>query len=192
MWKRLDHKNIVPLLGITTAPLQLVSKWMPDGNLMEYVGKHSNTNRHDLLSDIAEGLHFLHSRNIIHGDLKGPNILIDGGGRARIADFGLATVTRNLDSVRSPSDDHGHTVRWAAPEVLRGEPFTTATDVFSFAMIMIEVRHTSAVPVKPWFTAFPDRRRYLQVPLPSSKPNPPRLYVGQSKANAPPDQHTRS
>ena len=66
-----------------------------------------------------------------------PNILIDGGGRARTADFGLATVTRNLDSARSPSGDRGHTVRWAAPEVLVGEPLTTATDVFSFAMVMI-------------------------------------------------------
>ena len=50
MWKRLHHKNIVPLLGITTAPLQLVSKWMPDGNLMEHIGKHSDANQPDLVS----------------------------------------------------------------------------------------------------------------------------------------------
>ena len=45
MWKRLNHKNIVPLLGITTSPLQLVSEWMPGGHLTEYIGNHPNANR---------------------------------------------------------------------------------------------------------------------------------------------------
>ena len=87
MWKHLKHKNIVPLLGITTSPLQLVSEWMPGGELTEYIGKHPDANRLGLvdilpfmfysiltpaqLRDIAEGLHYLHSRNIAHGNLRG-------------------------------------------------------------------------------------------------------------------------
>ena len=90
MYKRLVHPNIVPLLGITPSPLQLISEWMPSGNLTEYIKKCPDVDRLGLvgvppvimfdptltrtrhqLSNVAEGLYFLHSRNIIHGDLKG-------------------------------------------------------------------------------------------------------------------------
>ena len=45
MWKRLNHKNIVPLLAITTTPLQLISEWMSGGHLTEYIGNRPNSNR---------------------------------------------------------------------------------------------------------------------------------------------------
>ncbi|KAF9644873.1 kinase-like protein [Thelephora ganbajun] len=146
VWKHLEHKNIVYLLGITTTPLQFVSEWMPGGDLTDYVRKCPGADRLSLLSDVAEGLYFLHSRNIIHGDLKGPNVLVDGDDHARITDFGLATVTQNLDSMRSASDDQGHTARWTAPEILNEKgTYSKEADVFSFAMVMIEV-FTGAVP----------------------------------------------
>jgi serine/threonine protein kinase len=173
MWKHLTHPNILPLLGITITPLQLVSNWMPGGDLPDYIKKHSDADRLGLvsvpllrlshaysrqqLSDVAKGLCYLHSCNVIHGDLKGvrsskphfttvlildqPNILVDDSGHARIADFGLATVTRNLDSTRSASRQHGHTVRWTAPEVLSEGTYSKEADIFSFAMVMIEVHH---------------------------------------------------
>ena len=92
---------------------------------------------------------------MIHGDLKGvrvcsdpitavltpgqSNILVDHSGHAVIADFGLATVTQNLDSVQSISHQRGHTPRWAAPEVLTEGICSKEADTFSFAMVMIEV-----------------------------------------------------
>jgi serine/threonine protein kinase len=45
MWKRLEHKNIVPFLGITSTPLQLISDWMPGGDLREYIKKHPYADR---------------------------------------------------------------------------------------------------------------------------------------------------
>ena len=50
MWKRLEHKNIVPFLGVTTNPLQLISKWMDGGDLRKYIGKHPDVNRLGLVS----------------------------------------------------------------------------------------------------------------------------------------------
>ena len=108
------------------------------------------------LSDIANGLHYFHSCNVIHGDLKGVrdrvksqftivltanqvNVLVDGSGHARIADFGLAKVTYNPESVLVTTDQSNNTPRWTAPEVLRGERCTREADIFSFAMVMIEV-----------------------------------------------------
>ena len=107
------------------------------------------------LSDVAEGLCYLHSHNMVHGDLKGvrgsfeprfttrltprqPNILVDDSGRARITDFGLAKVTQSPDTMPSASR-HGNTPRWAAPEVLDEGPHSKEADIFSFAMVMIEV-----------------------------------------------------
>ena len=95
---------------------------------------------------------------MIHGDLKGvcgrpnfslttaltrvqPNILMDDNGNARIADFGFTTVTLNLESVRSVQCQRGFTPRWTAPEVLDEGPHSKEADIFSFAMVMIEVRH---------------------------------------------------
>jgi hypothetical protein len=51
MWKRLSHQNIVPLLGITTSPrLQLISEWMPGGDLPGYIATHPGADRLGLVS----------------------------------------------------------------------------------------------------------------------------------------------
>ena len=98
---------------------------------------------------------------MVHGDIKGvrdcfkprfttiltgiqPNILVDATGQARITDFGLATITQNLDSIRCASGDQGYTARWTAPEILNEEgTYSEEADVFSFAMVMVEVCYRS-------------------------------------------------
>ncbi|KAF9645430.1 kinase-like protein [Thelephora ganbajun] len=147
MWKYLQHANILPLRGVTMDPLQLVSNWMPDGNLSNYIRDNPNADRLGLLSNVAEGLKYLHACNVVHGDLKGPNVLVDDSVRARIADFGISIVTRNLNSIRPPTTQNSCTPRYAAPEVLDGENPSKKSDIFSFAMVMIEV-FTSAVPFR--------------------------------------------
>ena len=110
------------------------------------------------LSDVAKGLNHLHSRSIVHGDLKGVGdrslcglttwltprqaaILVDASDHARITDFGLAVVTQDLELIRSGSDECGDSARWIAPETLDcGGTHSKEGDVFSFAMVMIEVR----------------------------------------------------
>ena len=115
---------------------------------------------HRQLSGVAEGLSYLHSCDVIHGDLKGvrdcpwycfttiltptqSNIFIDPTGCARITNFGLAVVTQNTKSIKCTWIEYGHGVRWIAPEILddRGT-HSREGDVFSFAMVAIEVRCT--------------------------------------------------
>ena len=108
------------------------------------------------LLDVAEGLAYLHVKHTIHGDLKGvsassgspsavltpfyqSNVLISRRGRARLTDFGFTSVVRGLNSVLVP-ELQGCTLRWAAPEVIRGEGGSThEADIYSFGMIVIEV-----------------------------------------------------
>ena len=87
MWKHMIHKNVLPLLGITSVPLQLISEWMAGGDLQEYIRRCPSSDRLELvgvllsmldgmltpreLRDITEGLNFLHSLGVVHGDLKG-------------------------------------------------------------------------------------------------------------------------
>ena len=87
IWKRLTHLNILPFLGTTIAPLQLISAWMSGSDLQEYIKKNLDADRlkpvgitpiafiprlhPSQLSDVAEGLRYLHSCNVVHGGLKG-------------------------------------------------------------------------------------------------------------------------
>ena len=49
MWKHLEHQNIVPIVGITSTPLQLISEWMPGGDLTEYIKEYPDVDRLDLV-----------------------------------------------------------------------------------------------------------------------------------------------
>ena len=94
MWKRLNHPNIVPFKGVTLDPLQLISEWMPCGESRDYIKENQGVNHISLVGSfplastqrlilfpqllgIAEGLVYLHSCNVIHGDLKGVRVDID-------------------------------------------------------------------------------------------------------------------
>ena len=65
--------------------------------------------------------------------------IVDNIPHARIADFGIAIVTKNLNSIRPPTRQEAHTPRWSAPEILREQNPSKESDIYSFAMVTIEV-----------------------------------------------------
>ena len=75
----------------------------------------------------------IHQLNILVG-------VVDDIPHARIADFGIAIVTKNLDSLRTATHQNTHTPQWSAPEIFLGQNPSHASDVYSFAMVTIEVR----------------------------------------------------
>ncbi|KAF9778334.1 kinase-like domain-containing protein [Thelephora terrestris] len=121
--------------------IEIISSWMPGGDLVGYI-KNSNADRLSLLSDVVEGLCYLHSYDVIHGRLKGSNVLVDDVGRARISDFGLSRVTNHLNYTW---DTRSFAPQWSAPELLSDGTHSKKADIFSFAMVMVEV-FTGAVP----------------------------------------------
>ena len=76
--------------------------------------------------------------------------VVDNIPHARIADFGITTVTKNIDSIRTETRQDVHTPRWSAPEIIHGQNPSRESDVYSFAMVMIEVhREWSEIRVVP-------------------------------------------
>ncbi|KAJ7083620.1 kinase-like domain-containing protein [Mycena belliarum] len=147
MWKNLDSDSyILPFLGVDseTFPgfLCMVSPWMSKGPIVNAGAGPDKGIIPVLMYEIAVGLQYLHSENIIHGDLRGANILLDDQGHVRLADFGLTVFA---DGPRARTNRGGST-RWMAPELLDPsscglEVFqrTFASDVYSFACVCLEL-----------------------------------------------------
>ncbi|KAJ7875390.1 kinase-like domain-containing protein [Mycena olivaceomarginata] len=146
LWKDLQHAHILPFLGIDrdTFPssLCMVSPWMEHGTVMHYLKTYGYANVDKLLSEIAQGLEYLHSRNIIHGDLRGANILIKEDWSACLTDFGLSIFS---DATSTRSTNQGGSLYWMAPELLDPGQFglnfarTPATDVYAFGCVCFEL-----------------------------------------------------
>tara|TARA_B100000795_G_scaffold258800_1_gene233220 strand:+ start:2250 stop:3062 length:813 start_codon:yes stop_codon:yes gene_type:complete len=96
------HPRIVMFLGagqMASNNIFLVSEFLNGGDLFSRLERKTHTlswtDRLIILRDIAEGMAFFHSKNMIHRDLKSLNVLLDLKGRAKIADFGLSRFTVN-------------------------------------------------------------------------------------------------
>ncbi|KAK0502314.1 kinase-like domain-containing protein [Armillaria luteobubalina] len=143
IWGQCDHPNVLPFYGIyrDSAPSSfcLVSPFISNGPLRQYLSNNDNPDRHRLALDITRGMNYLHKMFIVHGDLKGDNILITDDHRAVIADFGISFAMGITFFGTSSSSRKGGTVKWQPPEVLNGNPNSFSTDVYSLACVYFEV-----------------------------------------------------
>jgi len=123
------------------------------GNINEFIEAHWEANRFELLMEVASGLMYIHGKGMIHGDLKGANILIDEGSHARLADFGLLRIiSDHTNFTTSNSVPAGGTTRWMSPELLAPGLFnpnhgrsTIESDCYAMGMVIYEVL-TGRVP----------------------------------------------
>ncbi|KAK9830808.1 hypothetical protein WJX74_008176 [Apatococcus lobatus] len=142
----LHSPHIVQFLGACLQPghTMLVTEWM-DESLWDAMARNRShglptdtlgwyARGQEIALDVAKGLHHLHSRGIIHLDLKSSNILLRQG-VAKIADVGFAKIL----SQSAHSQLVGGTWAWAAPEVLLGKQSTTQADIYSFGVVIWEL-----------------------------------------------------
>ncbi|KAE9402927.1 kinase-like protein [Gymnopus androsaceus JB14] len=149
IWSQLEHPNVLPFLGTNVDLFPesycLVSPWCSHGNVMIYLSTHPGANKMRIIWDIVKGLEYLHTRNtpVVHGDLKGANILVSDLGKCRLADFGLAGMMSTLQTLSSSTGNGtGGSVRWMAPELFdfttNSRP-STLTDVYSLGCTVFEI-----------------------------------------------------
>jgi len=151
----LHHPNIAELYGVTYHMGDrpgMVIRWYTNGNSSDYLSKHPEVDRTEIIKDVAEGLHYLHTlhKPIVHGDLKSSNVLIDDDGRAILTDFGLSRI---IEECYQPSGyttaniAFGGSFRWGAPELTTLDTNdesesprpTRASDIWSFGCTVYEI-----------------------------------------------------
>ncbi|KAK1352677.1 Serine/threonine-protein kinase HT1 [Heracleum sosnowskyi] len=163
VWHKLDHPNVTKFIGASmgTSNLKIPSKstssdvhnsppsraccvvveYLTGGTLKKYLIRNSRKKLAfkivvQLALDLSRGLNYLHSKKIVHRDVKTENMLLDINRTLKIADFGVARV-----EAQNPRDMTGETgtLGYMAPEVLDGKPYNRKCDVYSFGICLWEI-----------------------------------------------------
>lgn len=141
--KNLNHKNIVKYLGSlkTKTHLHIVLEYVENGSLANIIkpnkfGPFPESLVAVYISQVLEGLVYLHEQGVIHRDIKGANILTTKEGLVKLADFGVATKL-------TEADVNTHSVvgtpYWMAPEVIEMSGVCAASDIWSVGCTVIEL-----------------------------------------------------
>lgn len=149
--KGYDHVNIVRLIGVCTdqQPVYIVMELVPGGDL----GKYLKQNEHVLsakqlvkmCSDACAGLGYLEEKKCIHRDVAARNCLVDNDGTVKITDFGMSREEE--DGVYSVSGGMKQIpIKWTAPEAMNYGRYTSASDVWSFGVLVWEVFSFGRIP----------------------------------------------
>ncbi|KAG8927522.1 hypothetical protein FRC01_007305, partial [Tulasnella sp. 417] len=151
IWKELDHENVGLIIGWNIESIiYFMLPWYPNGDVLSFSQSErqkalprpqQRLARWQLIVDITKGLNYLHSKNVIHGDLRHDQVLVDEDGRAKIVDFGLAKVIEEgVDNKITTSVRFKGRYEYMAPELLlQTPPRRKATDVYSYALVILEV-----------------------------------------------------
>ncbi|KAG8777304.1 hypothetical protein FRC12_000438 [Ceratobasidium sp. 428] len=147
-WSKCHHPNVLPLISLAEfrGGFTTISPWMDNGNVRDYVNKQPGADRFNLCTQIACGLAYLHSVGIVHSDVKGDNVLVSDSGVPMLGGFSSSIPKESAIRFPKMEDKMYSSLRWAAPEILRGESTVSmVADVYAFGMVILEV-FTGKVP----------------------------------------------
>lgn len=140
---RLEHPAIARVLdgGCTEsgAPWMAIERVVGQP-LDQHVAARSLSIRErlQLLQAVIDAVQYAHQNLIVHRDLKPANILVQADGRPKLLDFGVAKLLGEADHTQT-AGRAPMTFAYASPEQIRGDPITTATDVYALGVVLYEV-----------------------------------------------------
>ncbi|KXN91155.1 putative serine/threonine-protein kinase drkB [Leucoagaricus sp. SymC.cos] len=147
MWAHFLHPNVLPFYGVILVKGEpaSISPWMKHGNIRQYIQAHPVVSRLPFILDTLNGLAYLHKSGVVHGDIKGENVLISSDRRAVLTDFGLSkAATSTLAGFTQPGDSFSG--RWSSPELISGQADdekavrpTAEGDIWSLACLIYEI-----------------------------------------------------
>ncbi|XP_050076276.1 serine/threonine-protein kinase Nek7-like [Anopheles maculipalpis] len=141
---QIRHPRIIQYMGYfqTSSSWNIVLEFAERGNLATFIERRSADraflNQHTVMvkfGDIADGLIYLHQRNVIHRDLKPANVLICADNRLKLADFGISKIMHDDDCNRTIVG----TPLYMAPEVASGKDYDYKSDVWALGIILYEL-----------------------------------------------------
>jgi eukaryotic-like serine/threonine-protein kinase len=145
---RLEHPNIARLLGGGLTPdgePYFVMEHVAGLPITEYCDRHrlGIEQRLELFRTVCAAVQYAHRNLVVHRDLKPGNILVTGDGQVKLLDFGIARVLEpeayDQAGTMTRTGARLMTPEYAAPEQVRGEAITTATDVYALGMLLFEL-----------------------------------------------------
>jgi mitogen-activated protein kinase kinase kinase len=147
--KEMKHDNIVQYLGSNTegTHLNIFLEYVPGGSVAKMLvnyGPLGESLINNFVRQILTGLEYLHSKDIIHRDIKGANILIDHKGSVKISDFGISKRVEAA-SLNTAANKKGQRVSlqgsvfWMAPEVVKQTAYTRKADIWSLGCLIVEM-----------------------------------------------------
>uniref|UniRef100_A0A8C9L7G8 receptor protein-tyrosine kinase n=1 Tax=Pavo cristatus TaxID=9049 RepID=A0A8C9L7G8_PAVCR len=140
-----NHPNIVHLEGVVTKrrPMMIITEYMENGALDTFLReneeKFSPVQLVNMLQGIASGMTYFSEHNYVHRDLAARNILVTRSLQCKVSDFGLSRILENDAEGTYETKGGKIPIRWTAPEAIAHRIFTSASDVWSFGIVMWEV-----------------------------------------------------
>ena len=139
---KLNHPNIIGFIEsfVEEGYFYIVLEYAKEGNLLDYLNKHNSelklADKLQIFLEICKGLEVLHSKGILHRDLKCENVLLstdsDGKLLVKLADFGasrdVTNVTGKLTLIGTPS--------YVSPELLTGKSYGKANDIWGLGCLL--------------------------------------------------------
>jgi serine/threonine-protein kinase len=137
--RQISHRSVCRVYDLgEAAGLHFLSMEYVDGedlaSLLRRIGRLPQDKAVELARQICAGLAAAHECGVLHRDLKPQNVMIDGQGRARLADFGLAVLAAEL----APGESGG-TPLYMSPEQLAGRAVSVKSDLYSLGLVLYEM-----------------------------------------------------